>query len=142
VLRWLADPYLRYACSNYPGSRFVPEARLGARFCSIEISKAVVSADPSSMSASPIPCNEREAIRVILALLLRGTEPRARFPLGDRPYTRVKAILEPHSSRKTSLPASSVWACSFQAARSSSLSLQFASSFFHFYRTHAAKCVF
>ena len=68
------------------------------------------------------PCAfcEREARRVILARLLRGTEPYARIPFGDRPDIRVKAILDPHSSRKTSLLASSVWACSRQAARSAS----------------------
>jgi hypothetical protein len=97
-----------------------PACRLGARICSIEISKTVLSADPSRMSDSPMPSRERAARRVILARRLRGIAPYARFPLGDRADIRVKAMLEPHSSMKISLLASRVWACSRQAARSAS----------------------
>src|SRR5258708_31831048 len=72
------------------------------------------------MSASPMPWRERAARRVKLARRLLGIVLYARFALGDRAYRRVKAMLEPHSSIKTSLLASNVWACSRQAARSSS----------------------
>ena len=47
----------------------------------------VVSADPSRMSASPMPYSESEARRVILARRLRGTEPYTRFPDGGIGHT-------------------------------------------------------
>ena len=94
--------------------------KLGARICSMESSKMGTSTDPSKMSASLILWSKSEARRVILARLLRGIALYARLPFGDRAWRRVKAMFEPHSSMKTNFPASSDWACSRQAARSSS----------------------
>jgi len=98
-----------------------PAWRLGARTCSIYSSKAVVLADPSRIREAPIPSRERAAISVVFFPRLRGTFPLARSPFGARAYRGVKAILEPHSSMKTSDSAGSLLAFSRQAARSSSL---------------------
>jgi hypothetical protein len=98
-----------------------PAWRLGARICSTYSSKAVVLADPSRISAAPMPSRERAAISVVFLPRLRGTVPLARSPLGARAYKGVKAMLEPVSSRKTKASVGSLFAFSRQTARSSSL---------------------
>src|SRR5205085_3705787 len=78
---------------------------------------------------SPIPSREREASKVVFFRRLRGMEPGARLPLGARAYKRVRAMLDPLSSRKTHLLGSSSLACSLHCRRSSSF-LSLASNVF------------
>src|SRR6516165_12139863 len=78
---------------------------------------------------SPTPDKESEASNVTFFLLLRGIVPFARFPLGARAYKRVRAMFEPHSSRKTKMLLSRFFTSSLHRIRSSSF-LSFASSVF------------
>ena len=104
-----------------------PAWRLGARICS---TYSVVLADPSRISAAPMPFRERAAMSVIFLPQLRGTLPLARSPFGARAYKGVKAMLDPHSSITTSDSVGSLLAFARQAARSSSLRSVAPSDFF------------
>ena len=107
-----------------------PAWRLGARTCSTYSSKAVVLADPSRISAAPMPSRERAAMSVVFLPRLRGTLPLARSPFGARAYKGVKAMLDPHSSITTSDSVGSLLAFARQIARSSSLRSVAPSDFF------------
>ena len=67
---------------------------------------------------------------VVFLPRLRGTLPLARSPFGARAYKGVKAMLEPHSSMKTSDSVGSLLAFARQVARSSSLRSVAPSDFF------------
>ena len=98
-----------------------PACKVGARTCSIYSSKAVVLADPSRISAAPMPSRESAAMSVVFLPLFRGPLPLAHSPFGARAYRGVKAMLEPHSSRNTNDSVGSLLAFSRQVARSCSL---------------------
>src|SRR6266566_9645961 len=89
-----------------------PACKVGARTCSIYSSKAVVLADPSRISAAPMPSRESAAMSVVFLPRFRGTLPLARSPFGARAYRGAKAMLEPHSSRNTNASVGSLLAFS------------------------------
>jgi hypothetical protein len=59
-----------------------PACKLGARNSVMDNSNAKPVVAPSRIMAAPMPSSEREAINVVLAPRLRGTLPKARWPLG------------------------------------------------------------
>src|SRR5438105_6636375 len=53
---------------------------------------------------APTPVSDKEESLVVCFPRLRGTLPWARSPLGDRAYSGVSAMLDPHSSTTTRRP--------------------------------------
>ena len=96
----------------------------------IQLKGCGVGRSDLGISAAPMPSRERAAMSVVFLPRLRGTLPLARFPLGARADIRGKAILEPHSSMKTSDSVGSLLAFARHAARSFSLRSIAASDFF------------
>src|SRR6266487_1098518 len=87
---------------------------------------------------SPIPDKESEASNVTFFLLFLGIDPLARFPLGALAYKRVRAMFDPHSSRKMKLLLSSFFTFSLHSIRSSSF-LSLASNVF--FRVHPEESI-